>query len=175
MLEIESYEYKDIPGYEGLYAVTSCGKVWSYRRKRFLKSSNGPNGYQVVGLHHDGKQKTCYVHRLVLEAFNPIENMGEYDANHLNEQKADNRIENLCWMTHKENLNYGTRNQRISNAIGKAVRCVETGIIYPSQKSAADAFGLARQSINYCCRGKSKTSAGFHWEYVEELEKNTEM
>ena len=62
---------KDIKGYEGLYAVTSCGKVWSYRRKIFLSPSYDNNGYLMVNLSVGGNVKTKYIHRLVAEAYIP--------------------------------------------------------------------------------------------------------
>ena len=49
---------KDIKGYEGLYAITSCGKVWSYRRKRFLTNSPAKDGYLKITLSKDGEVKT---------------------------------------------------------------------------------------------------------------------
>ena len=56
---------KDVVGYEGLYAVTSCGKVWSYKSERFLKPWKRKDGYLQVGLHKDGEKKIYLVHRLV--------------------------------------------------------------------------------------------------------------
>jgi len=63
-----------------------------------------------VVLSVDNVQKICKVHRLVLEAFNPVEGMDQLQVNHLDEDKTNNRLENLCWVTCKENNNYGTRN-----------------------------------------------------------------
>ena len=62
---------KDIKGYEGLYAVTSCGRVWSYRRNKFLAPATIKSGYNYVNLYKDGKKKFCRVHRLVAEAYIP--------------------------------------------------------------------------------------------------------
>ena len=59
--------------------------------------------------------KAFKLHRLILATFNPVEGMEELDCNHINENKADNRIENLEWVSHKDNCNYGTRNQRIKD------------------------------------------------------------
>ena len=104
---------KDIPGYEGLYAITSCGKVWSYRRKIFLKPSLNQKGYAYVSLSKDGKSKTCRIHRLVAEAFIPNpENKPE--VNHINEVKTDNYVSNLEWATRIENMNAGTVQQRLA-------------------------------------------------------------
>ena len=57
---------KDISNYEGLYAVTSCGKVWSYRSKKFLKAFDNGHGYLCVGLQDLwGNRKVYKIHRLV--------------------------------------------------------------------------------------------------------------
>lgn len=163
---INNYTYKDIPGFEGKYAVTTDGQVWSYRRKKFLAPGRNGKGYLFVVLSVDNVQKICKVHRLVLEAFNPVEGMDQLQVNHLDENKENNCLENLCWVTCKENNNWGTRNQRLS----KPVRCVETDTIYNSQLEAAAAVGLSSTSgISLCCNGVRFTAAGFHWEYANKL------
>ena len=62
---------KDIKGYEGLYAVTENGQVWSYRSQIFLKQMANKDGYLRVGLNKDGIKKQFMVHRLVGEAYIP--------------------------------------------------------------------------------------------------------
>ena len=85
---------KDIKGYEGLYAITSCGKVRSYRRKKFLCPNTSVDGYVRVGLHKNGKTKTIEIHRLVAEAYIPNPE-GLPQVNHKNENPSDNNLENL--------------------------------------------------------------------------------
>lgn len=167
-MEIQNYEYKDIPGYEGLYAVTTCGKVWSYRRQKFLKPYKTGRGYYTVCLIHHYDKSSRRVHRLVMETFNPVEGMRLLDVNHLDEDKSNNDISNLAWTNIKDNNNYGTRNERIREYRKQPVRCVETGIIYDCQMSAADAVGLATSTgISNCCAGRYETAGGFHWERVD--------
>ena len=165
---------KDIQGYEGLYAVTSCGKVWSYRRKIFLKPYNDGFGYWKVDLLKDGVRKHHKISRLVLMTYNPVEGMEDLDANHIDECKDHNWLSNLNWMTHQENLNYGTRTARAAKALSKPVRCVETGEVFESQIAAAAAMGFANSSgIANCLSGRYKTAGGYHWERVEKNEKET--
>lgn len=105
--------FKDIKGYEGRYAITSCGKVWSYRSNKFLKPQKDKDGYLVVDLVVNYQRKNYKIHRLVAEAYIPNpENKPQ--VNHRDENKENNCINNLDWMTGKENCNYGTRNQRLS-------------------------------------------------------------
>lgn len=103
---------RDIKGFEGKYAITSCGKVWSYKRKKFLKPCPDREGYLYVWLCRYPEYKTykgCRVHRLVAEAY--LENPHNYpEVNHKNEDKAKNYVNNLEWCTSKYNANYGNRN-----------------------------------------------------------------
>ena len=56
---------KDLPGYEGRYAVTKDGRVWSYYRKRFLSPFTSYTGYKMVSIWKDGVAKYVGIHRLV--------------------------------------------------------------------------------------------------------------
>lgn len=95
-------QWKNIEGYEGRYQVSSKGQV----RKNdgtYLKQSN-IYGYKTVNLHSNGKQKSYRVHRLVAQAFIPNPESKPY-IDHINTDKSDNRVENLRWVTPKENMN----------------------------------------------------------------------
>ena len=155
---------KDIAGYEGLYAVTSCGKVWSHKSKKFLKPFDNGFGYLLVRLSKDGKQKNFRIHRLVAEAYidNP-ENKPQ--INHIDKEKNHNYINNLEWVTSKENILYSVKDRGEHSV--KPVVCVETGEVYCSQVAAAAAIGVHRQCIGNCVRGKQKTTGGYHWRFAE--------
>ena len=102
--------WKDVKGYEGLYKISNFGRVWSIRRKLFLKPVDKP--YLRVRLYSiDGTNKMFSVHRLVAEAFIP--NPDNLPCiNHKDENKMNNCIDNLEWCTAKYNSNYGTAKQR---------------------------------------------------------------
>jgi hypothetical protein len=112
--------WKDIPGYEGKYQVSSEGRVKSvdcfdsrghHVRERIRSFCHNRNGYLYVNLSKNGKPKNILVHRLVAEAF--IKNPHNYETvNHINEIKTDNRVCNLEWMTLADNLRYGTHTER---------------------------------------------------------------
>lgn len=156
---------KDIKGYEGLYAVTSCGKVWSYRSQKFLTPSKDKDGYLQLHLHKDGKRKDYKVHRLVAEAYIPNpENKSQ--VNHKDEVKQHNWINNLEWVTAKENANYGTRNIRSVKNREKAIYCIELDKVFENQVVAAKEIGVTPSAINICLKGKTKTCGGYHWKYV---------
>lgn len=119
-------EWRDIEGYEGLYMVSSKGRIKSlprikicskaghaYRTKEvILKGTSKRNGYQIVSLYKDGKEDRLQVHRLVALTFLERPDAQHDIVNHINENPSDNRVINLEWCTAKENLNYGTCNQR---------------------------------------------------------------
>ena len=159
---------KDIKGYEGRYAVTEEGKVWSYGRQKFLKNNQLPSGYLRVTLYdEDIKPRQHYIHRLVAEAYidNP-DNLPE--VNHISEDKTDNRVENLEWCSKEYNLNYGTRRERAVKSTGKAVYCVELNQAFGSLKEAAAAIGAGyTQNICACCKGRKLSAHGYHWRFVE--------
>lgn len=156
---------KDIKGYEGLYAITSCGKVWSYRRQKFMSPADNGHGYLFVTLRKDGTNKHFKVHRLVAEAYIPNPE-GKEIVNHKDEVRNHNWVGNLEWATAKENQNYSS-NKRGPKVFSK-IRCVETGEIYENCADAARAIGIHRYGINNVINGKQKTAGGYHWERVEE-------
>ena len=100
--------WKPIPQYEGLYDISSYGKIRSYvyGRKKITKILvlSSKTRYIKVTLHKDGAHKTYWVHRLVAITFLPAPQYGQC-VNHINGIKTDNRVENLCWCTPKENSN----------------------------------------------------------------------
>lgn len=151
---------KDIKGYEGLYAITSCGKVYSYKRKRFLRPFDNGLGYLKVFLCKDGKKKQYYLHRLVAEAY--LENPNNYpQVNHRDENKSNNCVNNLEFCTVEYNANFGTRNERIS----KKIICLETGEKFNSLTEAAIAINRSAVTLSNHLRGRRKTCAGLHWAY----------
>ena len=168
---------KDIQGYEGRYAITEDGQVWSYKNQKFLKPEKVWNGYYRVHLvDKNGNKKHHRVHRLVAEAYIPNNNPEEKtQVNHINECKTDNHVENLEWVSAKDNLNYGTRNERVSKGNSKAVYCVELGQVFVSQTAAARALGIHASGISSCIKGRCDTCGGYHWEMFDpDLQKHRE-
>ena len=116
--------WKPVPGYEGLYEVSNLGRVRSVnryvkskgesywlRKGKMLSPAKDKNGYLKVNLSCNGKNNIIRVHRLVAQAFLPNpDNLLE--VNHKDEDKTNNRVENLEWCTAKYNNNYGTKIER---------------------------------------------------------------
>ena len=98
-----------IKGYEGRYSVTRDGRIISYFNKnklRVLKTTLNHKGYKMVRL---GRKKNKAVHRAVAETWIPNPHNLE-TVNHKDENKLNNNVENLEWMSTRDNINYGNRN-----------------------------------------------------------------
>lgn len=101
---------KDIPGYEGLYAITTEGGVWSYVKNKWLKPSVIRN-YKRVTLRKDNKVKIYFIHRLVVMTYISEIPKGMV-VNHIDQNKANNCIDNLEICTPSENIRHGDCIQR---------------------------------------------------------------
>jgi hypothetical protein len=86
-------------------------------------------------------------------------------VNHKDENKRNNCIQNLEWMTNRENINYGTHNERSAKARSKAVYCEELDRVFTSQSEAAKELGIKQSAISNCCCGHQKTAGGYHWSF----------
>ena len=159
--------FRDCKGYEGKYQISNYGRVWSISRQKFLKPLDNSIGYNFVRLcAKNGKIKTEYIHRLVALAFIPNPEH-KPQVNHKDENKKNNCVDNLEWMTAEENINYGTRIQRVAEKISKSVLCIETGVVYKSLAEAKRLTSISDSNISQCCLGRQKTAGGYHWKYVE--------
>ena len=156
---------RDVKGYEGLYAVTSCGKVWSYMSQKFLTPFNNARGYLKVGLFKNGKVKNFYVHRLVTDAYLPNpDNLPQ--VNHKDENKANNCLQNLEWCDAKYNSNYGTRNEKIKKPI---LQYDLDGNFIREWECASDVGREVQSHICACAKGKLSTAYGYIWKYKEDI------
>ena len=152
----------------GDYAVTIDGDVISIKSNKSLRSHDNGHGYKTVCLCIDGKPKTYYVHRLVASAF--VENPNDYpEVNHIDEDRGNNRAENLEWCTSKYNKNYGRRAERFGRRRGRPVVCLETGQVFDSCGDAGRNMGIRREDIHACCTGYRNThsAGGYHWAFAD--------
>lgn len=154
---------KDIKGYEGHYAITEDGQVWSYKSSQFLTPLIDKDGYYKVSLSLDGIQKQFFIHRLVAQTYLPnLDNKPTVD--HLNGIITDNHINNLQWATYSEqNLNQHWQKKR-----RKPVLCKETDIQYNGITEVNKVLGLNMGHLSECLHGKRNTCGGYHWVYVSD-------
>lgn len=172
----ETEIWKDIKGFEG-YQVSNLGRVKSLeridargnkRKEKILKPQMLNNGYYRATLCKNSIIKKYLVHRLVWIAFNGQIPEG-YEINHLDEVKSNNRLENLNLVTHKENINFGTRTEKCSKSV---LQFTLDNILvkeYPSIKQVERETGFANQSICACCKGKLKQAYNYIWKYAKEV------
>lgn len=183
---------KDVKGFEE-YTIDTEGNVFSKRKNRYLKATVNKHGYCKVKLFKNNYGKIYSVHRLVAEAFIPNpENKPQ--VNHIDSNRRNNNIENLEWVTNKENMQHAVRNNRFANMAKinsekmkknavyltgylkanekwrrKVNKCNENGEILGTYESMVDAerkTGICAQGINQVCRGKRKRAGGYIWHYA---------
>lgn len=121
--------WKDIVGYEGLYQVSNLGNVKSLKNLNLINPTKVGKGYYGLYLSKNGIRERKYVHRLVLETFKPREDMDikidgrlYLNVDHINNIKTDNRLENLQWLTPKENTRKEVDRRKFKRNLQKAIK-----------------------------------------------------
>ena len=192
--------WKPIRDYEGLYEVSNLGGIKRLendknRKEKILKPYKNKLGYLCINLYRDNKVKQMYVHRLVAIAFIPNpENKPCID--HINTIRNDNRIENLRWVTYKENMNNELTKEKLSgensnnygkprseeikkkisesqkggkNPKARSVFCYELNKSWDTSAEASRELNIDSSNITKCCKGKCKSVKGYRFCYLEEL------
>ena len=184
--------WKPIKGFPRYY-ISSFGRIWSDKQNRRYLSSHTDNcGYHHVRLCNNANQYTRLVHRLVAEAF--IDNPNGYkEVNHIDEDKNNNRADNLEWCTRTYNILYGKAGkeryikqaitQRYSRNDLKAVECLDakSGEVVHKFNSIAEASRMmmlkaiggnkcVRSNIGSCCNQRKfrNTAYGYKWRFADE-------
>lgn len=169
--------YKDIKGYEGLYQVSNTGKVKSmnYDNRAIIKVLKPlkKKGYEYISLYKNKKARHHGIHRLVALHFidNPED---KATVNHKNGVRDENTVENLEWMTVKENVNHGWKvlgRVMSENAIKRrkvAQYDLNGNFIsnYDSILEAAKDNNVSTAGIGQVCRGQKSKMKGYVWKYI---------
>ena len=171
----------EIFDYRGLYQVSTHGRVKSLKcgKEKILKTWKCTCLYESVGLSKNSKQKTFLIHRLVAHMFlsndNPIEKI---EVNHIDENKANNHVENLEWCTREYNMNFGTRNKRASKSMkGENNHRVVLVARFDLNMNLIDVkyhfeyklIGFNAGNICSCCKGRYKQHKGFIFRYLSDV------
>lgn len=161
-------EWRDVVGYEGLYKVSAEGDIKSIRSNKILSPDTNQDGYKRVSLYKNKASKHYSVHRLVAQAFIPNpDNLPQ--VNHIDEDKSNNCVSNLEWITPKDNCNYGTRNRKVALSKNKPVLQLSLeGDLIREWESASEVqrvLGYSQGDICNCCNNKLKTAHKFKWSY----------
>ena len=187
-------EWKDIVNFEGLYQISNLGRVKALHYHRgnnrdsvkCLSPRFPKDRYPYVGLCKDNHVKHCYIHRLVAEHFIPKID-GKPQVNHKDGVKSNNCVDNLEWVSARENTLHARRVLKIETTkkykfgLHKSSKEVcqyyvdEDGneyliATYVNAHAASIVNKIHAQSINACCRGdKNYTHAGgYMWRFKEE-------
>lgn len=167
-------EWKDIKGYENIYQISNFGNVRSFinnkgklrKQPLILKSYLDNDGYKIIRLSKNGKQKVFKIHRLVAKYFiENIENKPMID--HIDTNRQNNYYKNLRWVTSKENSNNINTINNLKNVgikykklYGKAIKS-KNGEEYISIIEASRQQNISRSKIQYHLKNKTG-----EWEYV---------
>lgn len=164
-------EWRAIPEFEGWYEVSNFGKVRSVdrevnyknlskaqRKGKLLKPKIGKHGYFEVILVINGCRKASRVHRLVAITFIPNPN-NLPSINHVNENKLDNRVDNLEWCSVRQNTLYSM------NEIPIGQYDLDGNLIatFSHYTEAGKSVGGNKHGVYKCCKGKLKTYKGYVW------------
>ena len=186
-METRTEEWRAVAGYEGLYEVSNLGRVRSLGRTinrmtrwgtvkpytikpRILKPLHSQGDYCYVHLFDkDGTSTNHKVHRLVAKFFVPNpDNLNE--VNHIDEDKDNNRADNLEWVTQTANVNHGTaihRKKKHPKAVVQISLSGEVVQTFPSLRAAAKAVGHHPTQIGHCCHGDRPTAGGYKWKFLQ--------
>ncbi len=167
--------WKDVVGFEGLYRVSSKGRVKSVKTGKILNPYlRGRCLYYSVQLYKNSKPFNCNIHRIFAIAFlsNP---KNKKEVNHINGIKTDNRIENLEWVTHKENIHHAINTglltfEHIKGEQHYCCKLKESDVIFirkqyseskgtrkqngTAKKSLAEKYGVSSEHINSIVKRK---------------------
>ena len=180
--------WKDIDGYNGVYQVSSLGRVRSngyyynignskrYASPKIISQSYTVEGYLVCSLTKDGKTTQYKVHRLIAMAFIPNpENKPQ--INHKNGVKDDNRLDDLEWATSKENTIHAHKSG-LCKKKGRAYPVAQLDDfgnfikVFDSARSAALLIKKSDSNLSKICRKGYGTCGGYKWKYITQEEYN---
>lgn len=187
-----SEQWKDIEGFEGLYQISSYGRVKRlsklihnegllnkskeyYSKEMILKPAYISKGYRGVTLTKEGKRYPKKIHRLVAQAFipNPCK---KPQVNHIDCDKSNNHVTNLEWVSQYMNMLHAKEHGLLNIEKATMVKYhpvaqydLSGNLIkeWKSLKEASESLGKPSGNIYKCCQRKIKSAYGFIWKYIE--------
>jgi hypothetical protein len=170
--------WKDIPNYENHYKASTYGRIKSligWNGKRYIKREKilKPTVQQLskryfrlkINLSINKKIKQYTVHKLIAMTFIPNDNKN-LEIDHIDSNPLNNHVDNLRWITHKENISRSVNNRLYGNIKRKVIR--GDGEIFESLSQAGKAIGVTKSTIHAICNGRRKRAKGFNFKYYKE-------
>lgn len=162
--------WRDVKGYEGLYAVSIFGRVKSFVSGRVLSPQNNGSGYFKVELWKGSVGKKKYVHRLVAEAFLPNPHH-KTEVNHIDSNPSNNCVNNLEWVSSSENTKHAVYNGAL-NAWGNSAKPIEainieSGVVIKFATISEAEKTLGSRHITDVLKGKRNQCKGYTFRYIE--------
>lgn len=175
-------QWKSVIDFEDFYEISNYGRLKSKDRytsngrhvkSKIKKLTPDKDGYYIVTLSKNGKHKTFRVSRLVGLHFVSGFKVG-YQINHIDEIKTNNRVENLEWVSSKDNINHGNRTIKASKAESRPVVAIsKNGLARPfsSLTEASKRLGVSLGNISTVIHG-GREYAGSYKFYKQTWEVN---
>lgn len=172
VIDFPNYQVSNFGNVKSKFRIVKRTNGRNYLKKEKLLLQQLDNGYCRVNFFENGKIIHKLVHRLVAQAFIPnYNNLPE--INHKDENKTNNRVENLEWCTSKYNCNYGTRNEKILKKRSFKIEQLDKDNnlikVWNSGNEIARHYKVSSSShIIRCCRNKNRSMYGYKWRFANE-------
>lgn len=165
----DKMEWRTVIEY-GRYEVNQYGDIRHKERRHILAKRPNQSGYLYVNFNIQGKRQNFAVHRIVANTFIPNPNNYK-EVNHKDYDKENNCVENLEWVNSSQNSlhSYEKKENRICRSKGVEQYNKEGTLLrtFDSVSAAAEFLGCSIGAISNCCNGRTKTSQGYLWKFVE--------
>ena len=167
---LDMQHWKPSPVFPDRYLISDEGQLYSFKRKQIMKPHITEKGYYSYCLVR-GKE-TCHIraHRLVAMAFIRQKPPDNYEIDHINGIKTDNRVSNLKWSLHKDNCNNPNTVKKGAIAHHKKTAMYKDGVlvkVFESQKAAAAYINANPSGVANCIRGQNSNCKGYTFKRVE--------
>ena len=158
------------------YLIYEDGRIYSKRYKKFLTPKKNWDGYHRIQIWENNKCHMVGWHRIIAETFIPNPDNKPF-VNHKNGIKTDNRVENLEWVTQKENIKHAWQNglsksQMNNYKTSKKIDCYDLFLnfikTYSQTMEIERELGIKHSNVSYSCKNKTCVNKSYYFKYHNE-------